>query len=117
MAARRTPAAGRAAGDLAEVETPKVPDFEVVGDELVCHKYGDLRLSLVVSMAKYQEWVNVDNEFEDWPETIVAWQERAMPDDVREAIRRESERDFAANFELSKQWGYGLAVRLGKALS
>ena len=85
---RRTPAAAKtAAGDA-----PR-PDFEVVGDELVCHPYDDLRLSLVIPVP------------------------RATPAGVGEAPDREAERASVPNAALARQWALGLDVRLGKALS
>lgn len=110
---RRTPAAAKtAAGDA-----PTRPDFEVIGDELVCHPYGDLRLSLVIPLAKYQAFLDINADATQWPDQFAAWREQVMPAEVVEVIEREGERDFAAAFTLTHQWGRGLDVRLGKALS
>ena len=109
---RRTPAA-KPAGDPA----PQRPDFEVVGDELVCHTYDDMRLSLVIPMARYQRFLDINADATMWPDQIAAWKSEVMPPEVAEAIDREGERDFAASFELAHQWARGLDVRLGKALS
>ncbi len=109
---RRTPAAAKtAAGDA-----PR-PDFEVVGDELVCHPYDDLRLSLVIPMARYQAFLDINADATQWPDQIAAWKSQVMPAEVVEAIDKEAEKDFAANFALARQWALGLDVRLGKALS
>lgn len=109
---RRTPAAAKAAAG----DAPR-PDFEVIGDELVCHPYGDLRLSLVISMARYQAFLDINADATQWPDQIAAWKSQVMPAEVVEAIDREAEKDFAANFALARQWALGLDVRLGKALS
>lgn len=113
-ARRRTPAAAKtaAAGDA-----PPRPDFEVIGDELVCHTYGDLRLSLVIPMARYQAFLDINTDATQWPDQIAAWKSQVMPAEVVEAIDREAAKDFAANFALARQWALGLDVRLGKALS
>ena len=93
------------------------PDFEVVGDELVCHPYDDLRLSLVIPMARYQAFLDINADATQWPDQIAAWKSQVMPAEVVEAIDKEAEKDFAANFALARQWALGLDVRLGKALS
>lgn len=109
-ARRRAPAA-KAAG------APERPDFEVVGTELVCHTYDDLRLSLVIPMAQYQAFLDINEDAATYPEQIAAWKARVMPAEVVEVIEREGERDSVAGYELAVQWGRGLDVRLGKALS
>lgn len=96
---------------------PERPDFEVVGDELVCHPYGDLRLSLVIPMATHAVYLEINDTAETWPEQLAGWRERVMPAAVLEAINREGERDFAAAIKLTREWAQGLDVRLGKALS
>ena len=109
MATRKAPAA-QAAG------ASDRPDFEVVGDELVCHPYGDLRLSLVISMSNYQSFLDINDTASTSHEQIARWK-GIMPPEVVDAIDREAERDFAAGFTLARQWANGLDVRLGKALS
>lgn len=112
MAARKAAPAAQAAEAV-----PERPDFEVVGDELVCHPYGDLRLSLVIPMATHAVYLEVNDTAATWPEQIAGWRERVMPAEVLEAIDREGERDFAAAIILARKWSWGLDVRLGKALS
>lgn len=117
MTARRTPAAGRAAGDLAEVETPQVPDFEVVGDDLVCHTFGGLRLSLVVPLPVLDRWTEINIAATGWREQVAAWQAEIIPADVLAMIREAAGGDGVKEIALCRGWSDGLDVRLGKALS
>lgn len=110
MPARKQPPAAPAVGG-------DRPDFEVVGDHLVCHPYDDLRLSLVISMSAYQRFLEIADAATTWAEQTKLWRDEVMPASVVEAIDQEAEKDFAAAIQLSTQWARGLDVRLGKALS
>lgn len=93
------------------------PAYDVVGTDLVCHTYGGLRLSLVIPLATHQRFLDINADATQWPDQIAAWKSEVMPREVAEAIEREGERDFAADYQLAKWWARGLDVRLGKALS
>lgn len=108
---RRTPAA-KPAGEPA----PERPDFEVLGDELVCHPYGDLRLSLVVPMSVVERWTEINAAATTWREQLAAWQSEVIPADVLATIKEATAGDGIAEIALCRQWSDGLDVRLGKAL-
>lgn len=112
MAAARKSPAVEAAGDQ-----PERPDFEVVGDELVCHPYGDLRLSLVVTMPVVDRWTEINSTSTRWRDQVSAWQQEIIPVDTLAAIREAAGSDGIREIELCRQWSAGLDVRLGKALS
>ena len=112
MAARKAPAA-QAAG----APEPEHPDFEVVGDDLVCHLYGDLRLALVVPLPTVDRWTEINVAATGWREQVAAWQAEIIPVDVLATIREAAGGDGVREVELCRQWSAGLDVRLGKALS
>ena len=114
MAARRAPAV-QAAG--APDPAPERPDFEVVGDELVCHTYGDLRLSLAVDFPTIDRWTEINASSETWREQFTGWQAEIIPADVLTQIKAAAAGDGIREIELCRQWSAGLDVRLGKALS
>lgn len=113
MVARKAPAA-EAAGAPAPAE---LPDFEVVGDELVCHPYDDLRLSLVLPMPTIDRWTEINSTAGGWREQVAGWQAEIIPADTLAAIKTAAGGDGIREIELCRQWSAGLDVRLGKALS
>ena len=110
-----TPRKTASAAEPVEAVEPR-PDFEVVGDVLVCHDMDDLRLSLVVPMAKVERWMEINAEAKSWQEQLAGWQTEIMPADVLAAIRSAAKGDGILEIKLSRQWSDGLDVRLGKAL-
>lgn len=112
-----SPRKGAPVADVTGAPPADRPDFEVDGDQLVCHTLGGLRLSLVIPMSVHQRFLEINNDAQAWPDQIQAWKDHVMPAEVVEAVNREGERDFAAGLALAYRWAWGLDVRLGKALS
>lgn len=116
MATRKTPAA-EPAGVPDPTPVDETPDFEVVGDYLVCHPYDDLRISLAVDFPTIDRWIEINSTSGTWREQIAAWQAEIIPADVLAKIREVAGGDGIREIELCRQWSNGLDVRLGKALS
>lgn len=114
---KATPAAQPAGAPAPEQTEPIRPDYEVVGDELACHPYGDLRLSLAVSMPVIDRWTEINNGATSWREQVDAWRREIIPTEVISKIEAAAAGDGIREIELIRQWSAGLDVRLGKALS
>lgn len=91
--------------------------FDVRGDRVVLHEYGDAQLSLKVSGPAIDSFMKINAEASTWPEQVDAWKAEVIPADVLDAIDALADGDGVNVIDICTLWIKGLDVRLGKAHS